>query len=81
MTGRQTGDEAIARWAKRHAFTQHVAVYLLTNGFLLLIWWLAGDGGFFWPIFPIGAWGIGLVMHAWDAFVPGGLGEERIRRE
>jgi hypothetical protein len=36
--------------------------------------------GFFWPIFPIFGWGIGLVFNAWDVYREP-VSEERIRRE
>lgn len=26
-------------------------------------------GGYFWPAWVIGAWGIGIVMHGWNAFM------------
>ncbi|NKQ51810.1 2TM domain-containing protein [Amycolatopsis sp. K13G38] len=73
--------QAVERLKKKREYFQHLAIYVLTNGFLVLIWWLVGGGGFFWPIFPIGAWGIGLLMHTWDVFAPSHLSEERIRRE
>lgn len=25
--------------------------------------------GYFWPIWVLGGWGIGLVMHYWEAFM------------
>ncbi|WP_236794256.1 2TM domain-containing protein [Amycolatopsis sp. GM8] len=73
--------EAIARLKKKREFFQHLLVYVLMNGLIVVIWWLVADGGFFWPVFPIGFWGIGLVMHGWDTFAPGRVTERRIRRE
>jgi vacuolar-type H+-ATPase subunit I/STV1 len=72
-------EEAVTRLKKRRDFGAHVLAYLMVNGFLVLVWALTG-GGFFWPLFPLGGWGIGLVFHAWDTFSPG-PSEERIRRE
>jgi class 3 adenylate cyclase len=48
---------------KNPAFRSHIAVYGLTNGFLVGIWAVTG-ADFFWPFFPAGGWGIGLGMHA-----------------
>jgi len=31
------------------------------------VWALSGQG-YFWPAWVMGAWGIGLVMHVWDAY-------------
>ncbi|WP_214401415.1 2TM domain-containing protein [Pseudonocardia lacus] len=36
---------------------------------------------FFWPVFPIFGWGIGLVAHGWEVFGRDRLTEERIRAE
>jgi hypothetical protein len=30
--------------------------------------WAGADGGEFWPVFPIVAWGVGLALHAWSVF-------------
>jgi class 3 adenylate cyclase len=41
----------------------HATAYVLVNVFLIAIWAAAG-GGYFWPVWPILGWGIGLGMHA-----------------
>jgi hypothetical protein len=81
-----TGDDelrerAINRLKKRHDFYGHLLIFLLVNGFLVLIWAMTSDGGFFWPVFPIVGWGIGVVMNAWDAFGHDGFDEAAIQRE
>ncbi|HEX9716312.1 MAG TPA: 2TM domain-containing protein, partial [Actinomycetota bacterium] len=68
------------RLKKKRDFRGHVLVYVLVNTFLVVIWWLTG-AHFFWPIFPILGWGIGVVMNAWDVYRSEELGEEQIRRE
>jgi len=70
---------AIERLKKRHELTSHVVVFTMVNGFLIAIWALTGHG-FFWPMFPLFGWGIGLVMHAWD-FYWRAPSEDQIRRE
>jgi hypothetical protein len=52
----------------RRDFASHVFVYLVVNTAVVLIWAITGSG-YFWPAWLIGAWGIGLVMHGWDAFI------------
>jgi hypothetical protein len=37
--------------------------------------------GFFWPVFPMFLWGIGLVLNAWDGYGRKQVSEDRIRRE
>jgi hypothetical protein len=59
---------ALTSLKKRADFRVHLLVYALVNGMIVGIWMVTGSG-FFWPIFPIAGWGIGLVMHAWDVYV------------
>jgi hypothetical protein len=60
-------------------FTAHVMAYVLVNVFLVAIWGITG-AGFFWPMFPILGWGIGLFFHAWDVY-SGPPTEAKIRHE
>ena len=73
-------DRAIKRLKKRRDFYTHLLVFTLVNGFVVGIWAMTGHG-FFWPIFPIVFWGIGLVMNAWEAFRDEDFSEERIQHE
>lgn len=73
-------DRAVKRLKKRRDFYTHLLVYLLVNGFLVGIWAVAGHG-FFWPIFPLAVWGIGVVMNAWDTFRDDTFSDERIQHE
>jgi len=73
--------KAIKRLRKKRDFYAHLLVYAMVNGFLVVIWAMSDMHGFFWPIFPIVAWGIGVVMNAWDVFHDDDFDEERIRRE
>lgn len=52
----------------RRDFGSHVFVYIVFNTAVVLIWAITGSG-YFWPAWLIGVWGVGLVMHGWDAFV------------
>jgi hypothetical protein len=74
-------EEAIAQLKKRRDFGVHLLVYFLVNGFLVLIWAMTDLHGFFWPIFPIVGWGIGVVLNAWDVFRRSGFSEEQISRQ
>ena len=74
-------DRAIKRLKKRRDFFAHLLVYVLVNAFFVAIWALTNPDGFFWPIFPMAAWGIGVVMNAWDVFINDEFDEEQIRRE
>ena len=74
-------ERAMQQLKKRRDFHAHVLIYVLVNAFLAAIWALTSDHGFFWPLFFIGAWGIGLVMNAWDVYWRHDITEEDIRRE
>jgi hypothetical protein len=50
------------------------------NGMLIGIWAVTG-AGFFWPIFVILAWGVGLALHAWNVYGVKPITEAEIRRE
>ncbi|MDJ0954415.1 MAG: 2TM domain-containing protein [Acidimicrobiia bacterium] len=66
--------------AKRE-FWRHFAVYLVVNAFLVLIWALT-SGGYFWPVWPILGWGIGVAAHAVRVYVrPAEISEAQIDRE
>ncbi|HSE09625.1 MAG TPA: 2TM domain-containing protein [Nocardioidaceae bacterium] len=72
---------ALKRLKKRRDFRAHLLVYTLVNAFLVVIWAVSTPGGFFWPIFPIVGWGIGVVMNAWDVYFAEDFSEEDIDRE
>ncbi len=74
-------DRAVERLKKRRDFHAHLLVYVLVNGFIVVIWAITGSHGFFWPVFPIAAWGIGLVMNAWDVYVRREITEQDIQHE
>ncbi len=74
-------DKAVQRIKKRRDFYGHLLIYTLVNGFLVMIWAITDPHAFFWPVFPIGIWGIIVVMNAWDVFWRPGVTEEDIKRE
>jgi hypothetical protein len=72
--------QAIAALKRKRDFRGHVLVYLLVNAALVTVW-AATSAGFFWPIFPIVFWGIGVVMNGWDVYFGQDFSEERIEHE
>jgi hypothetical protein len=73
-------ERAIVRLRQKSDFWTHLFVYSVVNGFLVVVW-LATGAGFFWPMFPMLAWGVGLVFHAWDVYWRKPISEEQIRHE
>jgi uncharacterized ion transporter superfamily protein YfcC len=76
----QRRELAIKRIKEKNDFKAHLVVYLAVNTMILVIWAFTGVG-FFWPIFVLGFWGIGLVMHGYTAYRVNALTEEQIQRE
>jgi hypothetical protein len=74
-------DRAVAQLKKQRDFRGHLLIYVLVNAFLVVIWAVTDVHGFFWPVFPIVGWGIGVVMNAWDVYWRREITEEDIQRE
>lgn len=71
-------DQYLWRVARRRvAFKNHLAIYIITNLLLWLLWWLAdrhtsGEGEYSaipWPVFPTLGWGLGVLMNYLGAYV------------
>lgn len=70
------------RVTDRRDFASHLVAYVVINSFLVLMWAMTG-ADYFWPIWIIAGWGIGLVLHAWEIFrrpVTDADVEEELRR-
>lgn len=76
----QLRDQAVARLKKKRDFRAHALMYVLVNALLVVIWAVTA-AGFFWPIFPILGWGIGLAANAYDVYGRKPFSDEEIRRE
>ena len=76
---RDLRQRAIKRLEDRRGLVAHMLAYVLVNLLLVAIWFTTG-ASFFWPVFPIFGWGIGLAFHAWDVLWPA-PGESRIQDE
>ena len=73
--------QAITVLKKRRDFRTHLLIYLLVNSALVLIWAISNPHGFFWPVFFLVFWGIGVVMNGWDAYFTGEFSEDDIQRQ
>jgi hypothetical protein len=58
------------------AWGAHLGSYLSVNLMLVVIWLMTTPGGYFWPMWPIMGWGVGLVAHGM-AHKAGGGGRDR----
>lgn len=72
---------AIGRIRAKRGFWIHLSVYLAVNALLVVIWAIT-TAAYFWPVWPILGWGIGVVAHGVSVFLgPSRISEERIDRE
>lgn len=76
-----TRDSAVRQLKKQRDFRGHLLVYVLVNSLLVVIWAVTNVHGFFWPVFPIAGWGIGVVMNAWDVYWRRDITEDDIQHE
>jgi hypothetical protein len=79
-TDEELREQAILQLKKKRDFRTHVFIYVLVNAMLVIIWAVTGSG-FFWPVFPILGWGIGVAANAWDVYARKPLSEDEIQRE
>jgi hypothetical protein len=62
---------AIQSLRRKRGFWGHCTVYVIVNGMFVMLWLVLGltsGAWFFWPIFPMAGWGIGLALNAVSAF-------------
>lgn len=66
----QQRDELLWKMArKRAAFKRSLSVYVFVNAFLIGVWYFSSSPqSYFWPIWPILGWGIGLLFQYLSAF-------------
>lgn len=69
------------RLQARKDFRQHLTAYWIVMTALVMIWFITGGiGSYFWPVWPMLGWGIGLAFHALS-LRDTGITEEQISKE
>jgi hypothetical protein len=71
---------AMERIRAKRAFGLHATVYVVVNLLLIVVWALTGRR-YFWPIWPILGWGVGLGLNYWTVFLRRPISDDEIRRE
>jgi hypothetical protein len=61
--------QAVKRLEAKRGLVAHALAYVMVNLLLIAIW-ITTSASFFWPVFPIFGWGIGLAFNAWDVLWP-----------
>jgi len=62
-------EEAKKRVHAKKEFYRHLGIYLVVNVGLVLIWAFASDGGYPWFAWPMGIWGIFVVVNFPQVFL------------
>jgi 2TM domain len=73
-------DRALERLKKRRDFQGHLVAYIVVNAAVWAIWATTG-AGYPWPAWLTGAWGIGLLLNAWDVYMRAPITEADVQRE
>ncbi len=71
---------AVRRIKARRGFADHFRTYVLVNLLLIGIWFFTGMG-YFWPIWPILGWGVGIAFHWFGLKGERPITEEEIAQE
>ena len=72
---------AIGRIRAKRGFWVHFAVYLAVNALFVLIWAMT-SATYFWPVWPMLGWGIGVAAYAVSVYArPSEISEAQIDRE
>jgi len=57
---------------KRVGFKWNLTCYLIVNAFLVAVWYF-GDQGYFWPVWCMLGWGIGVIIQYFKAYHSTGI--------
>ena len=80
----ETGDDdrsrAIRRLHAKRGFRIHSTIFVVGSLGMLLIWFLTSRD-YFWPVWPIGGWAIGVFFHWWGVFGMRPISEADIQEE
>jgi len=75
-------DRAVESLKRKRALRTQIGMWALVSLLLIAIWALTG-ADFFWPVFPIGGWALGILAQAWSIYGPDSrpISESEIARE
>ena len=77
MTDKMRDDKLRRIAKKRVAFKKVFLMYILVNSMLVGIWFFTTGGeSYFWPVWPILGWGLGMLFQYKDAYLKSTLFSE-----
>jgi len=68
------------RVERKRKFVGDLAAYVVINGFLIVIWAIAGFG-YFWPGWVLAGWGVLLGLDAWNVYYRRPISQAEIEKE
>ena len=68
------------RVERKRKFKGDVVAYVVINAFLIGVWAVTGSG-YFWPGWVLAAWGVFLLLDAWNLYYRRPITEDDIERE
>jgi hypothetical protein len=76
-------EQAVESLKRKRGFNMQILTWLVVSALLIAIWAATGTDNFFWPVFPIAGWAIGLALQGWSVYGPGSrpISEAEIDRE
>jgi hypothetical protein len=76
-------EQAVQSLKRKRALNTQVGMWLVISVVLIAIWAASGTDNFFWPVFPIAGWALGLAIQGWSVYGPGArpISESQIQRE
>ena len=80
-TDEELRQEAVERIKERRGFYVHLGAYFIVNAALFALCAIIG-GGYYWPMWTLLGWGIGVAFHGLAVLIEGQqLTDERVQRE
>ncbi len=76
MSDEEIRETATKRVRAKRGFYSHLTAYIIVNLMLVAIWYFTGAGGYFWPMWVMLFWGIGLIFNAVATFSKHDIGWE-----
>jgi hypothetical protein len=73
--------QALRQLHRKRGLRAHAISYGAVNLLCVVLWRLLTPALFFWPLFPMVGWGIGLAFHVLALRRPSHLDDERVERE
>lgn len=73
-------ERARKRLEAKRKFRSDIVFYVLVNAFLVIVWALSG-GGYFWPGWVLGGWGVLLFLDAYKVYLRPPITEADIDEE